>query len=357
MMSLSFSLLVFLSALFTASALTLPSSHQIQARDFYPPNITLVYQFPNNGSWIENLVQRPNGDLLVTRLDACQLYSINPRSNSASLVNTFPNCDAATGITEIAKDVFVVLTATVKLQPFSVIPGSYAAWLVDYGSCHSPSDAPRISQIASLTKTAFLNGLTTWTPEIVLATDSSLGLVWAIDVHTGDYSIAVKDPTMAPTPDAPLKLGINGIKVLRNRTQSYLYYTNSNTEIFHRLPVSSDAIPTPIGPAQALASGFSQDDFGLAKDGTAYIGGNAGDFVYELTPEGALSIIAGETNQLTVIGATSCVLGRTKWDKGILYVGTTGGLAEPINGVLVEPGKVVAIRLECNERESCVNSE
>jgi len=162
---------------------------------------------------------------------------------------------------------------------------------------------------------------------------------------------------MAPTPNAPTKLGINGVKVLRNHTQSYVYYTNSDTEIFHRLPVSSDVIPTPIGPAQAMASGFSQDDFGLAEDGTGYIGGNAGDFVYELTPAGELSIIAGEVNQFTVIGATACLLGKTEWDKGVLYVSTTGGSVAPINGVLEEPGKVVAIRLECKEWESCVNSE
>lgn len=106
--------------------------------------------------------------------------------------------------------------------------------------------------------------------------------------------------------------------------------------------MSSDTIPVAVGSAQALASGFGQD-------GTAYTGGNTGDCVYELTPEGALSIVAGEANQLTAIGATACLLGKTERDDGILYVGTTGGSAVPIHGVLEEPGKVVAIRLECKE--------
>ena len=69
-----------------------------------------------------------------------------------------------------------------------------------------------------------------------------------------------------------MKLGINGIKVLQNRAQSYVYYTNSNKETFHRLLVSSDENLVAIGPVQVLASGFSQDDFGLAEDGMAYIG-------------------------------------------------------------------------------------
>ena len=69
--------------------------------------------------------------------------------------------------------------------------------------------------------------------------------------------------------------------------------------------------------------------------------------MYELAPEGALSIITGEVNQLTAIGATACLLGKTERDNEILYVSTTGGSAVPIHGVLEEPGKVVAIRLEC----------
>ena len=85
--------------------------------------------------------------------------------------------------------------------------------------------------------------------------------------------------------------------------------------------------------------------------------GNTGDYVHELTPDGALSIIAGEANQLTVIGAMACLLGKTEWDKEVLYVSTTDGSVASINGVMEEPRKVVAIRLECNEWENCVNSE
>ena len=53
--------------------------------------------------------------------------------------------------------------------------------------------------------------------------------------------------------------------------------------------------------------------------------------MYGLTPEGALSIIAGEANQLTVIGATACLLGKAERDNRILYVSTPGGSAVPIH--------------------------
>ena len=116
-MALSLSSLILSSALITVSTLTLPRSH---------PNIThtLVCQFPNNGSWIGNVVQRSNGNLLVTRTDVCRLY-FNPISHAASLVSTFLSCNTALSMTEIAKDVFVILIDTINLQPFSVTPKSF----------------------------------------------------------------------------------------------------------------------------------------------------------------------------------------------------------------------------------------
>jgi len=81
------------------------------------------------------------------RADVCRLYSVKPISHAASLVNTFPNCNAALGIREIDKDGFVMLTGTISLQQSSVTPGSFVAWLVDYSSYQSPSDTPKISRI------------------------------------------------------------------------------------------------------------------------------------------------------------------------------------------------------------------
>jgi hypothetical protein len=60
----------------------------------------------------------------------------------------------------------------------------------------------------------------------------------------------------------------------------------------------------------------------------------------------ALSIIAGETNQLTVVGVTACLLCKTELDKEILYVSMTSGLVKLINWGVGEPGKV-AIPFEC----------
>jgi hypothetical protein len=47
--------------------------------------------------------------------------------------------------------------------------------------------------------------------------------------------------------------------------------------------------------------------------------------------------------ELILARDTSCAIGRGKGDTKILYVATNGGIANPVNGILVEGGKVVAI--------------
>jgi hypothetical protein len=77
---------------------------------------TLVYQFPNNGSWIENLAERPDGQLLFTRSDDPNLYLIDPKSVSAKLVHLFPDANGLTRITEIKSDVYAVASLYLNLM-------------------------------------------------------------------------------------------------------------------------------------------------------------------------------------------------------------------------------------------------
>lgn len=331
----SLSCLLF-SVLSTVSTLSLPHHGQIHPRDS-SSNTTIIYEFPSNTTWFENLVQRSTGDILATRFDVCELYSISPSACTASLVHTFPNCSGALGITEIAPDTFVLLTGGLSLTHLSA-PGSFVAWLVDYTGCDSPSDAPRVSAITTLADAVFLDGLTTWSPDVVLAGDASIGAVFALDVLTGSSSLVIQDPSMEPVPGAAKQLGINGLKVLRDREGAYLYYTNTDTETFQRMPVSNGHFPAAIGAPEVIATGFEQDDFALAVDGTAYVAGNVEPHVYEVTAQGQVSIAAD------VSVATAALFGKTSQDWGTLYVSGA------------EPAKIVAVKVDCKEWESCVNS-
>src|SRR5436190_22690083 len=129
--SLSISLLSLLLVhphLCTASPLPAPQS---DLRLDPAESVTPLYQFPL-GSWVENISIRPNGNILLTRLDVPELWEINPLSRSTSynarLVYTFPNATGLTGIAEVAPDVFAV-TAGDTTNPAGHA-GAFSIWKV-----------------------------------------------------------------------------------------------------------------------------------------------------------------------------------------------------------------------------------
>ncbi|KAJ6132911.1 hypothetical protein N7471_008126 [Penicillium samsonianum] len=74
-----------------------------------------VYQFPN-GSWVENIAVRPNGNLLVTLANTLELWEVTPSAQSkghASLVHHFDDAKMATGSAELSPDVFAVITPNI----------------------------------------------------------------------------------------------------------------------------------------------------------------------------------------------------------------------------------------------------
>ncbi len=69
----------------------------------------LLYQFPV-GTWIENLLVRENGDLILTSASRNTLFTYDPASSAApQIALQFPNATGTTGIAEIAPDEFVIV--------------------------------------------------------------------------------------------------------------------------------------------------------------------------------------------------------------------------------------------------------
>ena len=62
--------------------------------------------------------------------------------------------------------------------------------------------------------------------------------------------------------------------------------------------------------------------------------------VVKITPDGAVTIVAGDLHSTLVAGPTSTAFGRTQQDHSVLHVTTTGGFW---SSVKLEGGKVVAI--------------
>jgi hypothetical protein len=182
---------------------------------------------------------------------------------------------------------------------------------------------------------------------LVILADSTEGAIWLLNVKTGNYSILLQEPEMAP-PASGGPLGINGVRLIRSGDTATIYFSNQGAGIFYRFPLSISTLQK-IGPIVAVKTGVVIDDFALdPKKGYAYLAGSSLNAVLQLPLDGGnYSIILGGTDSTELPGPTSVVLGRGAGEKGTIYVTTKGGLLAPINGTYTEGGKVVAIEIDC----------
>ncbi|EOD50385.1 Six-bladed beta-propeller TolB-like protein [Neofusicoccum parvum] len=291
-----------------------------------------VYQF-EQGTWVENLAVRQNGNLLVDLVDRPEIYEINPSSNESSpkLVHRFPGITSVFGISEVSTDVFTVVGGNFSLATFSVDAESFGVWQVDL----TGSEAA-VSQIAAMPDAVFLNGMTTLNSQSVLVSDSTSGVVYRVDIQTGEYTIVLDDETMKPPADATLQIGVNGIRLFNG----YLYYLNLFAKLYCRVPIDSTS-GKAVGPYEVIAENVYADDFAITQQGVAYAADGFENQILKVTLDGQVESIAGNLNSTTVAGATSAQFGKD----GVLYVTTGGALAAPVNGTYTEGGKIVALRV------------
>ncbi|KAF3936111.1 hypothetical protein ABW20_dc0110338 [Dactylellina cionopaga] len=323
--------------------LGLSSLFQISASSPYRPHVLplpsrVIAQFPEP-VWLENIAVRSNGDLLVTLLQPnASIYQIcNPsgREPHVSLVHTFTEVTSVLGISEISPDVFAV----VGFNFTSPLPTATTVFSIDFNR-----PKPVIKTIVAIPEAVLPNGMTslTNTPTTILIADSYLGLVWRVNTLTGKYDRDIKRTEMAIATGSTKPIGINGLHV----HDGYLYFDNSFLATLYRVKIttngsvrSNSAVETVV----VLDAVFC-DDFTFAADGTIYAATNNDNRVIAVKPNGKGGygrgvVVAGSKSSLRLAGDTSAAFGRTKRDKRILYV-TTSGI---YNGTTAEGGKVVAI--------------
>lgn len=188
-----------------------------------------VFQFPNVGTWIENVAARENGDLLITMVQPKpHLYSLKgPQTPQPemSLLFEFPNMDGLLGITEVQDDVFVVAGGQFHGEADPIL-GTFSLWNISFADRY-----PTLAKIVDLPDNVFPNGLVTvpGQRDVVLVANS-LGSLLRVDVSTGTMETIAADPEMVPVPGALFPLGINGIKIL----DGYVWWTNSFASTIYR---------------------------------------------------------------------------------------------------------------------------
>ncbi|KAH7050025.1 hypothetical protein B0J12DRAFT_699438 [Macrophomina phaseolina] len=278
---------------------------------------SILRQFAN-GTSVENIAVRENGNLLVTLLYQAEVLELSPHPKTDSrLVHYFNGSTRVNGISELSPDVFAVSA------------NHDTIWTLDL-----TAGTPKVAQVVTIANASFLNGVTTLdgSAGTVLVADSGVGIVWLVDTTTGEYKAVHQDVTMAAAtaPSSSMALGVNGARY----KDGVLYYTNTGKQLFCRVridPVTGGAI----GPYEVIAEGLSLDDLVPMEDAAFVAGSSAG--VLKIFFNGTQEVVVSASNSTDIAGATAVAFGRTPEDSDRLYVTTSGG---GLGG-----GKVVAIEI------------
>ncbi|KAJ7051058.1 hypothetical protein C8F01DRAFT_1176449 [Mycena amicta] len=205
--------------------------HGVLVKAAFPTS--LLYQSPT-GLFLENIAVRASSQLLLTSGVSPTLHTLDPHTPNATLeeVYTFPNATALTGIAEYAPDVFAVVACI--LDGRTEERGSVVVWRVDFTH---PTLPVTVKPIARIPNSTDANGLSAvpvpGLPDVVLVADSAAGAVYAVNMRTGDVSLAIQAPLLGGS--ATESLGINGLHV----HDGFLYATNSGRGTFLRAPIAS----------------------------------------------------------------------------------------------------------------------
>jgi hypothetical protein len=289
----------------------------------------LLHQFPN-GTRVENIAVRSNGQLLLTFITRPELWTLNPfdASPAPSLIYKFLNATGTFGITEISPDIFAVSAGDFS----SGI--QFSIWTVNLRQRD-----PVIHKAVELPSGMFVNGVARLSSTSILGSDVLAGVVYRIDLAAGTTVVALNDETMKDMPG----FAVNGIRI----RDSFLYYVNLGKALFCRIPINSST-GTAIGPAQIIAEHVQGDDFALGRTGqTAYVANVVQNSLVRIAADGEAKVVAGGPEGSVFIGPTSAQLGRTLVDRHVVYVVSSGAVFNSATGNYesVEGGKVVSVKL------------
>ncbi|KAH7014602.1 uncharacterized protein B0I36DRAFT_369540 [Microdochium trichocladiopsis] len=329
-----------------ASAATLIPQGGARFNDACLPRLPsrIVARLGHQPSFLENLAFRDNGDLLVTQNHPKpQIYTIKQpwlKNARLTLLHEFQDTDGAAGVVQVAPDHFVVAAA--KWNGFNPVPASATLQFIRLAKNGSVAETGFVGRYPEL---GLFNGLARLGDyqNSILAADSALGVIHKFSPLTGDHHVVVDVPELKATdPSAPVPIGVNGIKL----HDSHLYWTNSNTASIFRLAITEDGLPAKSAKVELVScvpDGLAIDDFAIDVRGNIWVAAVINNEGVVVRPDGSTVSAVGSAGEMTVASGTALAFGNTAADSHILYATTAGGLPAPVNGTVIEPGKVVAI--------------
>jgi sugar lactone lactonase YvrE len=214
-----------------------------------------LVRFPN-GTFLENLVLRPDGAVLFTSYFARTVEAWSPAAGA------FPFATLPVHPVSLA----ALPDGGFALAFHGVLYTEGPAALRGTGGVLLLDAAGQVRRRLPLPEGLFLNGCLLTAPETLLVADSTAGCVWSLDLGSGAVGTWLADPALAPDPAQPGRPGVNGIKPAAGGGAMLL--SNSVTRQLSRVPL--DAAGQPAGPPVPVATFPGIDDFCVLPDGTVW---------------------------------------------------------------------------------------
>ena len=299
--------------------------------------LTTIALFPVK-SFLENLAVRSDNSVLVTSMNARELFYVQPPSGDAPvepmLLHRFDQ--PTTGLVEIEPDLFLVSTSNLYTTHESFL---HLLDLREYqpGSTVQPEMVFRFPEAAR-----GLNGSCLLAPGVVLIADCFAGRIWRMDVQPGGRNIQARvwlaHDSMGYFPGKlkPEQPGVNGVRYAA-RTH-FLFYTATAKKLLMRVPVDPVTLE-PAGPPELVVAGRMGDDFCIDEDASViYLATHRQNSIDRISLDpgdnsGFPQSVVGDPFTEALIGPCSLAWGRAPGEYGkAAYVISDGGTASPSPG-------------------------
>ena len=284
----------------------------------------------------ENLAVRDNGQILVTSTHPnASVFQVDPFGIlPTALIYRIPTAHSANGIAEGQPGIFYVASGDINFQNhFNTTPSSHTITEIDVRDVHvmlngSLSKQPAVREVTTLPEALLLNGVDI-VPQSdhLLVGDSWAGLIWNVNVATGNVAITLNDTSTRGPGPVQIATGINGLKVFNGS----VYWTNTGASSMWKVAIDASGNVAAGAKPILITSELSCDDFCLDSEGNAYVAAPQ-DVLTKVSPDGNKTVLAGtlDSNRSSLVGPTAVRFGRLRLDQRSLYITTNGNLTNPI---------------------------
>lgn len=308
----------------------------------------LVHNWPN-GSWIENISVRPNGNLLVSQSTphGAVWHIKEPWRNEpeVELAYDFDEwVDRLIGIGETTPDKYIVVGSRFySTDPqSSQVERTFCAMELDFTKDEKHPSARLVARFPHANLLQSVSALP-WDRSVVLISDQYLlrpradwedltpgpGQIWRLDTVSGEFELAMTNfAEMNTTYLHGLDVGINGIKI----HGEHLYWINMDTGGAYRIRIDKRGYPSPrnaLPETLAVMPEALWDDFAMpgtregekSADATLFAASIVN--LVAISPKNGTTVAVaglGTSDPMAFPGPTSAAFGRTEKDSHILYV-------------------------------------